>query len=152
MSKISLFLVFKIDSGLVGNSVNDPLPYYPIVLDGYGLSMRNFFSSNSPNLIDPFVGEASWVHAQAPNIAAYNQWKVLNVVTNQIIRNTTVRSNGVDAVITPQGTSSAPLSVSLGRPDGITGIGGADNVPAGHLIFKGDIAEVVVYNRMMIRP
>ena len=149
MSKLSLFLVFKIDSGLVGNNGTDPLPYYPIKLNGYGLSMRNFFSSNSPNLIDPFVGEESWVHAQAPNIAAYNQWKVLNVVANQTMWNTTVRSNGVDAVITPQGTSSSPLSVSLGRQDGSDGIGGADNVPAGHLIFKGDIAEVIVYNKVL---
>ena len=58
MSQISLFLVFKIDSGLVGNDGTDPLPYYPIVLEilmeRYGLSMRNFFSANSPNFIDPF--------------------------------------------------------------------------------------------------
>jgi hypothetical protein len=156
MSQISLFLVFKIDSGLVGNEGTDPLPYFPIVLgnpnlagEAYGLSMRNFFSGNSPNFIDPWVDAESWVHAEAPNIAAYDQWKVLSVVTNQTVWNTTLRSNGVDAVITPQGTSNNPLSVPLGTPDGISGIGGADNVPAGHMIFKGDIAEVVVYDSVL---
>ncbi len=149
MSRISLFVVFKIDSGLVGNPNSDPLPYYPIVLSEYGLSMRNFFSNNSPDIIDPFIGEESWVQAEASNIAAYDQWKVLSVVTNQNMWSTTLRSNGVDAVITPEGTSNLPLSTTLGRTDGSDGIGGADNVPAGHLIFKGDIAEVVVYDTVL---
>ncbi len=155
MSQISIFLVFKIDSGLVGNEGTDPLPYYPIVLGnfdhigkGYGLSMRNFFTANSPNLIGPFVGEESYVNAQAPNIAAYDQWKVLSVETNQTMWNTTVRSNGVDAVITPGGTTNTPLSVPLGTPE-VSGLGEADNVPAGHLIFKGDISEVIVYDTVL---
>ncbi len=156
MSQISLFIVFKIDSGLVGNPTSNPLPYYPITFGtfdvtgkGYGLSMRNFFSENSPHIIDPFVGAESYVKAVAPNIAAYDQWKVLSVVTNQTMWNTTVRSNGVDAVITPQGTANTPLSVPLGVPEGYTGLGGADNVPHGQFIFKGDIAEVIVYDTVL---
>ena len=153
MSQISLFLVFKIDSGLVGNDGTDPFPYYPVVFGNpningkaYGLGMRNYYSANSPDIIGPWVGEDSYVFSESPNIAAFDQWKVLSVITNQKMWNTTVRSNGVDAVITPQGTTNESLSFPLGRPDGTVGIGGAVNVPAGHLIFKGDIAEVIVYD------
>ncbi len=38
------------------------------------------------------------------------------------------------------------LSVPLGTPNGTSGIGGADDLAAGHFTFKGDIAEVIVYD------
>ena len=153
MSQISLFFVFKPDSGLAGTDNTDPLPYFPIILGdanfagrAYGLSMRNFFSGNSPDIIDPWTSSVSWVHATTHNAAAFGQWKILSAVTNETMWNTSVRVNGVDAAITPQPGVNTPLLVPLGTPAGTSGIGGADNVPAGHLIFEGDIAEVIVYD------
>jgi len=60
--------------------------------------------------------------------------------------NTTLRVNGVNAVITPQGTENTSISFPLGNSTGtnIGGIGGIDGESEGHLIFKGDIAEVIV--------
>ena len=64
---------------------------------------------------------------------------------------TTLRANGVDAVITPQGTENTSLSFPLGNSTGtaIGGIGEVDGEADGFLVFKGDIAEVIVYDTVL---
>ena len=62
-----------------------------------------------------------------------------------------MRVNGVDAVITPQGEKNTAISFPLGNSTGtdIGGIGGIDGEFEGNLIFKGDIAEVIVYDTVL---
>ena len=109
--------------------------------------MQNGFSNNSPDEIDPFVDTYSWVKANAPGIAAFGQWKIISVTAYQNMWSTTLRANGVDAVITPQGTENTSLRFPLGDSAGtaVGGIGQIDGEEDGHLTFKGDIAEVLVY-------
>ncbi len=155
MNSISLFIVEKAEDGATG-----PNPYYSIEFGDrtdrgsrYGLSMQNQFSNpiNSPDEIDPFVDAYSWVRANSPGIAAFGQWKSISVTADQNMWSTTLRVNGVDAVITPQGTENTSLSFSLGDSIGtaIGGIGGIDGEAEGHLIYKGEIAEVIVYDTVL---
>ncbi len=152
MHQISMFLVFKMDSGATG-----PHPYYPVCLGGtysdghvYGLSMRNDFSGNSPNIIDPWASGSSWLHETLDGIAEFGKWKLLSITTDKTIWNTNLRVGGQKAVPSPQGNDIA-INVPLGNSDGsgVGGIGGADNVPENTLIFKGDIAEVIVYDTVL---
>jgi photosystem II stability/assembly factor-like uncharacterized protein len=160
MNSISLFIVEKADQGATG-----PNPYYPIEFGiprppsgnnpgaRYGLSMQNQFSNppNSPDEIDPFEDGDSWVRANSPACAAFGQWKSISVTANQYMWSTTLRVNGVDAAITPQGTVNTLLNFPLGNSTGtaVGGIGGIDGESEGHLIFKGDIAEVIVYDTVL---
>jgi hypothetical protein len=147
MSAFSMFIVQKIDSGAA-----DFHYYYPITLGdqsgAYGLSMRNGFSSNSPDEIDPYVGENSWVRAVTPGCAAFGQWKIVDVIANKNMWNTTMHVNGVAAAIAPQGVENAALSVPLGNAtssDSGGGLGMTSGVPAGWLIARCNVAEVLVY-------
>jgi hypothetical protein len=146
MSEFSIFIVQKIDSGFANEHY-----YYPITLGDqtgtYGLSMRNGFSNNSPDEIDPYVGGESWVSAVTPGCAAFDQWKVVCVIANKAMWNTTMHVNGVAAAIAHQGTHSAALSVPLGTATGshYGGIGMTDGVPLDYLIARCDVAEVLVY-------
>jgi photosystem II stability/assembly factor-like uncharacterized protein len=155
MNSISLFIVEKAEQGATG-----PNPYYSIEFGDrtdrgsrYGLSMQNQFSSppNSSDEIDPFVDTYSWVQAMSPGISAFGQWKCISVTADQNMWSTTLRVNGVDAIITPQGSENTSLSFSLGNSTGtaIGGIGGIDGEAEGLLIFKGDIAEVIVYDKVL---
>jgi hypothetical protein len=162
MHQISIFLVFKIDSGAtsVPSTQAGVHPYYPIQLgdtyiegDIYGLSMRNDFNGNSPNIIDPFTGGASWVHATLPGIASFGDWKVLSVTTDKVMFSTSLRVDGQEAVISPQTNTNMAISVPLGSADGqgVGGVGGGDHLDPGFgsSIFKGDIAEVMVYDTVL---
>jgi hypothetical protein len=149
MSQISLFIVQKVDSGATG-----PNPYYPITLgnnfqDGqtYSLSMQNKFSIARNDEINPVTGLHQWVRATEKGCAGFGSWIIVSVVTDKNIWSTTLRANGVNASIVPQEDNIA-ISVPLGNSTGtgIGGIGQADGVPVGQLTFKGDIAEVLVYN------
>ncbi len=148
MSQFSIFIVQKIDSGFA-----DAHYYYPITLGdqtgGYGLSMRNGFSNNSPDEIDPYVGENSWVRAVTPGCAAFGQWKIVDVIANQTMWNTTMHVNGVAAAITPQGFENAALSVPLGNATSSDiggGLGMTSGVAIGYLIARCHVAEVLVYS------
>ena len=147
MSQFSIFIVQKIDSGAA-----DAHYYYPITLGDntgdYGLSMRNGFSNNSPDEIDPYVGENSWVRAVTPGCAAFGQWKIVSVIANTSMWNTTMHVNGVSAAITSQGFENAALSVPLGNAassDIGGGLGMTSGVPIGFLIARCHVAEVLVY-------
>jgi len=151
MSQISFFIVEKPIQGATG-----PNSYYPPIEFGdhsgnYGLSMQNAFSNNSPDEIDPFVCTQSWVRATSPGCATFGQWKSISVGANQTMYSTTLGVNGADAVITPQGTTNASLSFPLGNSTGteIGGIGEIDGETEGQLVFKGDIAEVIVYDTVL---
>ncbi len=155
MHQISMFLVFKVESGATGLH-----PYYPVTLgdtyhDGqiYGLSMRNDFSGNSPDIIDPFAGTSSWLHATLPGIAAFGEWKVLSITTDKLMYSTSLRVGGKEAVDSPQTSTNMAISVPLGSADGlgVGGIGGADHLDVDFVsaIFKGDIAEVIVYDTVL---
>lgn len=146
MSQFSIFIVQKIDSGAA-----DAHYYYPISLGdstgGYGLSMRNGFSNNSPDEIDPYVDENSWVRAVTPGCSAFGQWKSVCVIANKSMWNTTMLVNGVAAAITPQGTVDAALSVPLGNATGSAhgALGMTDGFPLAYLIARCQVAEVLVY-------
>ena len=155
MNSISLFIVERAEQGATG-----PNPYYPIEFGDrsgrgsrYGLSMQNNFTTppNSPDEIDPFIDAYSWVNAISPGISAFGQWKSISVTADQEMWSTTLRVNGVDAIIIPRGTENTSLSFSLGDSTGtaIGGIGGIDGELEGHLIFKGYIAEVIVYDTVL---
>ena len=146
MSQFSMFMVQKIDSGAA-----DEHYYYPISLGdntgGYGLSMRNDFSNNSPDEIDRYVGVNSWVRAVTPGCAAFGQWKSVCVIANTSMWNTTMHVNGVAATITPQGSDNAALSVPLGNATGSEwgGLGMTYGNPLAYLIARCHVAEVLVY-------
>jgi len=152
MSQISLFIVERPEQGATG-----PNPYFPIEFGDnnnsgrFGLSMQNIYSHNSPDEIDPFFDPSSWVSAVAPGCAEFDLWKDISVTLNQYIYSTTLRANGVDAVITPEGSTNTSLSFPLGNTTGtgIGGIGGIDGESVGQLQFKGDIAEVIVYDTVL---
>jgi len=150
ISQISLFVMMKTDSGATG-----PNPYYPINFGddgstggGFGFCMRNEYTDSSPDKIDVFNGQVSYVQATAADMAKFGEWKILSITTNKTMWATKVRVNGSNATITPLGVNMS-ISFPLGNPtgSGVGGIGEIDGgVPLGHLVFKGDIAEVIVYD------
>jgi hypothetical protein len=80
--------------------------------------------------------------------AAFGQWKIVDVIVNQTMWNTTMHVNGVAAAITPQGTENAALSVPLGNAtssDSGGGLGMTSGFPIGFLIARCQVAEVLVY-------
>ncbi|MGA9120399.1 MAG: T9SS type A sorting domain-containing protein, partial [Bacteroidota bacterium] len=149
MSQFSIFIVQKIDSGAA-----DEHYYYPISLGdsagSYGLSMRNGFSDNSPDEIDPFIDENSWVRAVAPGsgCAAFGKWKIISVSANTNMWNTTMHVDGVAATITPQGGFNTALSVPLGTAiySEYGGLGMTKGNPLPYLIARCHVAEVLVYS------
>jgi hypothetical protein len=109
--------------------------------------MQNEFSIARNDEINPVTGLHQWVRATEKGCAAFGSWKIVSVVTDKNIWSTTLRANGVNASIVTQENNIA-ISVPLGNSTGtgIGDIGQADGVPVGQLTFKGDIAEVLVYN------
>jgi hypothetical protein len=150
MSAISLFLVFKLDSG------RDQ--YLPIVfgdVDGegvvWGISLRSEATGYSPDKISIFTGFFGGMQAEAAQCAMFDRWYNISVVTDRTMRSTTLRTNGVDAHVArldpnaPNLTISVPLGNSTGT--GVGGIGGTDEVraPIYHTATRCEVAEVIVY-------
>jgi hypothetical protein len=153
MTQFTAFIVQRIISGPA-----DQHFYYTLGLGdnvgnngSYGLSMRNDFSNNSPDEIDPFVGENSWARANVQGAAEFDKWKIISVTADQKMWNTNLWVNGAKATITPQGTENVSLSVPLGNATGTAygGLGEMEGVPLGYLIARCDIAEVIVYNTVL---
>ena len=90
---------------------------------------------------------AGGVRAVIPNIAAFGEWRLISIVTDQRIYNTTLRGNGIDATMTPNGGTNIPISIPMGTAGGI---GGADNAPLGPLLTAHcDFAEAIVYDTLL---
>ncbi len=119
------------------------------------LGKQYFFVTRDPIVSDPdnhisagFSPDYSAL-ASSDYIAEYGEWKYYSIVTDQTIWNTKIRWDSNNATITNIG-SNASLSVTLGDSLGRGGgIGGADNVPEGTLAAKCDVAELIVYNRVV---
>ncbi len=147
MSSISLFFVFKLDSG------RDQ--YFPIVLGDvdreggvWGIGLRSEGTGYSPDKINIFTGFFGAMQAEAAQCAMFDRWYNINVVTDRTMRSTTLRTNGVDAHVTrsdPNMIISVPIGNSTGI--GVGGIGGADEVRPSiyHTAARCEVAEVIVY-------
>jgi hypothetical protein len=59
--------------------------------------MRGF--NNSDDIINIAIAgdPTNLIQATSPSIAAYNEWRNINIISNSTIFNTTVRWNGNDA-------------------------------------------------------
>jgi len=141
MTQFSLFVVINNHSGIAGNEGN-------VITFGaagditHQWFMGMFFGSDT---IRTATGYESHIAATKPGLAAYDQWRNLSVVTTGTVWNTTVRWDGANAQIVPEGSNDS-ISVPMGDATGSGGgIGGADGVPVGTLLAKCDVAEVIVY-------
>jgi hypothetical protein len=147
MSQISLFIVFKIDSGAT-NYV--PIAFGDMDADGrvWGFLIPGA-KGYSPDTINIFAGVRRIAMAVAPRCAAFGLWNNINAVTNGVMSSTTLRVNGVDAQMIHDQTNMI-ISVPIGNPTGtgIGGIAGNDAVrpPWGRMASKCDIAEVILYD------
>jgi hypothetical protein len=156
MNKVSLFMVFKNKSGVPGPS------NYPgfVLVSGPGSSftpgehfivkMRGF--NNTDDIINIAVaGDATnLIQATSPNIAKYDEWRNINIISDSTIFNTTVRWNGNDASMVTVG-SDVLISAKLGDSTGSGGgLGSTDNFPGlGTVRAKCDIAELIVYDKVL---
>ena len=154
MSSLSVFIVFKLDSGALGAAFYVPLMLGDRHNDGevYGLGTDAAFLLSAPDTLNVFAGPNASAHAVVHNCVAYGQWKNLNVVSDRTIWNTTIRVEGAVAPVFTTGINML-LSVPLGNPTG-SGVGGigepeVGEIPSksspGRLVAKCDIAEVIVY-------
>ena len=150
MTQFSLFLVINNHAGTVGNEGN-------VLTFGAGgdfdhqwfMGMR--YPSGSDNM-GMATGYSNGIGATMPNLAAYDQWRNLSVVSTGSVWNTTLQWDGVAALMSPNGSDQA-ISVPLGDAAGSGGgIGGADGVPAGTILAKCDVAEVIVYDVALSDP
>jgi hypothetical protein len=144
MTRFSLFLVINNHPGSAGNEGN--VMTFGAAGDfghQWFMGMRDPGGSDG---IGMATGYGSYINASSPSLAAYDQWRNLSVVVNQTVWNTTMRWGGNNVLMAPGG-SDGGISVPLGDVTGSGGgIGGADGVPAGTILAKCDVAEVIVYN------
>jgi Secretion system C-terminal sorting domain len=152
MTQLSFFIVMKQYQGATTPDEEVPITFGGIDMN---LGKQYFFVTRDPIVSDPdnhiAVGFSPDYSALASSnyIATYGEWKYYTIVTNHTIWNTKIRWNGIDATISHIGSNaslSVPLGDSLGRGGGI---GGADNVPEGTLAARCDIAELILYNRVV---
>lgn len=151
MSQISLFMVFRGDSG--GNRY-DPIGFGDMDADGqiWGVDMQSSSTVYSPDTVNIFAGFNGVVHAVVPHSAAFSLWHNISVVTDSVMWSTTVRASGVDAQVM-QAENNMFISVPIGNSSGtgVGGIAGADGVrlPTGRTVAKCDIAEVILYDTVL---
>jgi hypothetical protein len=154
MSQISVFFIVKNDSDATSPH-NDLLIFGPAnggMGEQYFILFRGL--ANVPYRIGLGLTFTDGIRAEDPGIATYGEWRLISLITNQSIHNTTLRWGGEstmmeDATMLPVGSNIA-ISVSLGDATGSGGgIGGADGVPAGSIFARCDFAEVIVYNRVV---
>ncbi len=100
-------------------------------------------------------GSVANIQAVAPNIAALGEWRIISIMTNQTILNTTVRWNGSNATMVPS-TPDMPYFGPMGNPTGSGGgLAGADGLPNGgapRVTAKCDFAEVILYDTVLADP
>lgn len=152
VSQISLFIVFKIDSGALDYV---PVAFGDMDADGrvWGVYMQRGFAGYSSDTITIFAGFRGAVRAAAPRCAAFGMWHNISVVTNGVMWNTTLRANGVDAQVTHMHDINMFISVPIGNPTG-TGTGGiagndAARPPFTQIASKCDVAEVILYDTVL---
>jgi hypothetical protein len=118
MSQISVFMVFQPHSGGDGC---DPIIFGDIDADGqvWGVDMQSRFTGYSPDTINIYAG---FVQAVAPGCAAFDRWHIIDIITDRVIWNTTLRVNGVDAYVR-RDYNNISISIPLGDSAG-TGVGG----------------------------
>ena len=149
MQQFTLFIVEKLSGGATGND------YYPVVLGGdgnitghyYGIEARNSVSADSPDSADMFAGFGNDARAHYPSIAAFDTWRIVSTSTDQLIANTIVHMNGADARVETTG-ANVSMSVQLGNATG-TGFGGVGGLGNLDGVAKCDVAEVLVYDRVL---
>jgi hypothetical protein len=152
MSQFSLFIVVKNDTG------GGPHADHVINFGASGGEWYQWFFvlfgglDRVQDIIQMGEGPSGDMQADAPNIAAYGEWRIISIVY-QTTRNTTLRWNGRDASMTPIPPDIA-FFVPLGDATGSGGgIGGADGVPNGNLLTaKCDFAEAIVYDTLLTLP
>jgi hypothetical protein len=81
-------------------------------------------------------------------------WHNINVVTNEVIGNTSLRVDGVGAHVSlDSNANNMSISVPIGNPTGtgVGGIAGADGVrpPFYRTAAKCDVAEVILYDTVL---
>ncbi len=156
MTQISLFMVFKNKSGVSGPA---NFPGFVLVSGPGGsftpgehfiIKMRGF--NNSDDIINiGIAGDATnLIQATAPNIAKYDEWRNINIISDSTIFNTTTRWNGNDASMVTVG-NDVLISAKLGDSTGSGGgLGSTDNFPnLGTVRAKCDIAELMVYDTIL---
>jgi hypothetical protein len=156
MTQISLFMVFKNKSGVTG-----PANYPGFVLvtgpggsfipgEHFIVKMRGF--NNTDDIVNiAIAGDATnLIQAVSPNIAKYDEWRNINILSDSTIFNTTVRWNGNNASMVTVG-NDVLISSSLGDVTGSGGgLGSTDNFPGlGTVRAKCDIAELMVYDTVL---
>ena len=150
MTQISLFIVFKIDSGTYVS--HNLIEFRDIDADGseWGVNLQTSYTGFSPDIVNIFAGRGE-VRAVAPRCAAFGVWHSISAVTDRVMSTTTVRENGINAQTTmPHNNLS--ISVPIGNPTGTGGqIAGPDGTqpPPGRTAAKCDIAEVILYDRVL---
>ncbi len=130
MTQFSLFVVLNNHAGTPGNDgnvitfgANGGYPHQWFMIMRYPNTPDSIAMGNSPD---------SYVNAFSHNVAAYDQWRNLSIVTTGSISSTTLRWDGNDAHMALDGfdqTISFPLGDATGSGGGI---GGADGVPVRH--------------------
>ena len=150
MTQISLFIVFKMDSGTYVS--HNLIEFRDIDAEGseWGVNLQTSYTGFSPDIVNIFAGRSE-VRAVAPRCAAFGVWHSISAVTDRVMSTTTVRENGIDAQTTlPHNNLS--ISVPIGNPTGTGGqIAGPDGTqpPPGRTAAKCDIAEVILYDRVL---
>ena len=151
ISQISLFIVFKMDSGTYVS--HNLIEFRDIDADGseWGVNLQTSYTGFSPDIVNIFAGQYGEVRAFAPRCAAFGVWHSISVVTDRVMSTTTVRANGIDAQTTlPHNNLS--ISVPIGNPTGTGGqIAGPDGTqpPPGRTAAKCYIAEVILYDTVL---
>ena len=151
MTSISMFIVHQIDSGATGTS------YYPLILGGdgnttgqyLGFETQNSYSGSSADIVDVFAGYGNDARATLKNEAAFGSWKMWSTVSQNTVFNTKMYVNGAPATMSTTGTDqNLAVKISTTAGDNWGNIGGT-RYSIYPTAYKGDIAEVLIYNRAL---
>ena len=150
MSRINLFIVFKVDSGALDYA---PVAFGDMDADGrvWGLYEEGD-AGYSPDTIYVFCGMNRGARAFARNCSAFGLWHYISVVTNGVTWSITLRVNGMDTKMRYDPINLS-ISVPIGNPTGTGtgGIAGGDALrpPFGRIASKCDVAEVILYDTVL---
>nr|HPN67518.1 LamG domain-containing protein [bacterium] len=151
MTSISMFMVHQINSGATSSS------YYPLILGGdgnttgqyLGFETQNSYSGSSADIVDVFGGYGNDARATLKNEAAFGSWKMWSTVSQNTVFNTKMYVNGTPATMSSTGTDqNLSVKISTAAGDNWGNIGGT-HYSVSPSFYKGDIAEVLIYNRAL---